>query len=270
MAARGGGKVADARTRKRERDAARKRAARKSARVARAAELLRAEGIEPPPLRVDAVNPFDDVVVDVPVMETAPVDGPGADAFAPEPAPVVDGAPPPSPEPPLVAPPSPPPPPPEPTPEPRRVVTDAEVMPLALVIGAFFQGGANALLRKRPDVRTSIAEALASSLAPGSPVDPLLYVPAVGGFVSQSVVEVCKRWGIRLPYMHEIIVAGAIGVGTFGFIVKAAPDAAHTERPRVAAPVEPAPRPPEAPAASSSTTTNVPPIPEARGAEAVS
>lgn len=91
---------------------------------------------------------------------------------------------------------------------------------MALGISKFFAAGAKALLRKRPDMRRAGAEAFASAGPPGTVTDPMAYLPQAEAFVFATVTNVCVRRNIRIPYIEETIIAFAVGIGAFGFIVK--------------------------------------------------
>jgi len=127
--------------------------------------------------------------------ETVPISGPGPEAFARPPVlPANDNAPG---EP--FAPPPPAPEAPPPTPD--------EVKGIALAVAAYFQAGCVALVAKHHEALAQVVDiqGLASKL------------PVATEFVRGAAERVAIKYGLRLPYQDEIVVAGALGLASFGF-----------------------------------------------------
>ena len=139
-----------------------------------------------------------------------------------------------------------PPPPAEPKPEP----TAADVEMIAFAVVAYWRLGSALLLLKNPSL-----VALASALPPelGAAVSS----GKIDGFIHAATTRVARKLGLRVPYGDEIVVAGALGLATFGLVSKSSststspavesglPEDAGAREPPTSTP--PPPPPPPAP-----------------------
>ncbi len=158
----------------------------------------------------------------IPLHETVPVTGPGASSFpmseaAPESASAVDAPPVAVPEPPLV----------ERAPEPApEVVPDPVAVAAAAAgrrtagaaakgVGVFFAAGVVALLESSPAVVSYLS-------AQGvTPPQALEYLRESTEFVEAAARAVFEKHNLSFRYQDEAVLAGALGVGAFGFVLRA-------------------------------------------------
>lgn len=134
-----------------------------------------------------------------PLHETSPVTGPGPEAFASPPVFAANENGKPEPFVPLES------------EAPKPPPTPEEVAPMVAAVVMYFQAGCIALLKTHGD---ELGKFVSVDQIAGS-------LPKASEFVRGSTERVAIKYGIRgLPYQDEIIVAGAIGVATFGFVGK--------------------------------------------------
>lgn len=155
-------------------------------------------------VRDQATSPRD-VTPDAPIPpqatlhETAPVTGPGADAFAAPPfvpsskegetgAPFV-------------------PPTPEPQAAPRPPATAKDVAVIATAVAWYFELGSMAMFMRHPQL---------FELVPGGRDSVGTHFPTVKAFVRESAESLAMKWNIAFKYQDELVVAGALGLATFG------------------------------------------------------
>ncbi len=142
----------------------------------------------------------------LPLHMTQPASGPGPSAFAAPPLlpptteggegrPFVAAAPPP--------------------PEEKPKTSPEEAKAMAKLVGQYFQAGFGMLLVNNPDVAQLLHGAGA-----------LQHFPAVVAFVEGSAERCALKHNLRIPYMDELVVVGALGVATAGFAMKPKPGAA--------------------------------------------
>lgn len=133
------------------------------------------------------------------MFETEPFTGPGPEAFARPPViPASDGGQ----GKPFAGPETEPPPPPK-TPE--------EVAGVAIGVAMYFEAGMVALLSRHAQDLANVG------IDPGALLQKM---PAAKEFVRGSTERVAIKYGISLPYQDEIVVAGALGLATFGLFGK--------------------------------------------------
>lgn len=124
------------------------------------------------------------------LCETRPVTASGPESFAS--VPLVDDSEP------MVPPDA------EPAPAPASA---EDVALVANGVAFYFQLGTQALIAKHPELLT---------LVPGGAEAAEKYFPAAVLFVRGAAEREAIRMGIRLPYQDLVVVAGALGVATFG------------------------------------------------------
>ncbi len=186
---------------RRAKDAARKREARARQREARAL----------PSGATDHPAP-----VGLPIHETVPDEGPGADAFTLDPSAFASASDASSSSaepvpPPLVEPaPEPPPPPPPDTP--------LQAAAIAGFVAMTFQAGVIGLYETVPKFREFV-DSVPFPLPPGAN-HPLAVLPMVAAFVHAQATDVCVRRGLRIPYQAELVTVGALGLGVAGIAIK--------------------------------------------------
>lgn len=111
-------------------------------------------------------------------------------------------------------------------PKPETTLGEAQLFG-KLVVG-YFQIGTMALFAKDPRTQQAFV-GLASSLpefqGPGGPakMSPDQAYAALCGFVGGCAERVALKYNLRLPYMDEIVVAGAIGIASYGLVPKKKP-----------------------------------------------
>lgn len=191
-------------------------------RAARKAKLA-APAAPPAPIELAPDAPTDSSAA-IPVHATVPVtadDSPDKFTHVPDPAPVADGA---APDDPTA---------PESSDVPRTDVPKPDTTPGEaalfgkLVVG-YFQIGTASLFKKDPRTQQAfigLAASLPEFQGPSGPVklSPDQAYAALCGFIGGAAERVALKYNLRIPYVDELTVAGAIGIATYGLIPKKKP-----------------------------------------------
>lgn len=91
----------------------------------------------------------------------------------------------------------------------RPPLSEAEAQAFALAVAGYWRLGASALLARHPEARAMLA-ALPAEMAAA------VNGGAVDRFVYGAALRCGQKYRLALPYQDEIVVAGAIGLATFG------------------------------------------------------
>ena len=102
----------------------------------------------------------------------------------------------------------------EPVPNAKAPITPEEAKTFALLVVQYFQFGSSQLFLKHPEfVEGMIAMA-------GSPDAFNQQFAFFSSFVGQSAEHCAMKYNLRIPYLQEAVVVGAIGIATFGLAGK--------------------------------------------------
>jgi len=106
---------------------------------------------------------------------------------------------------------------PPPPPRPTTTIEEAKLFGKALV--GYFKFGTGMLLAKNPDAMAALSQLAAHDPEWGKALSPE-GLSTIYAFIAGCGERCAIRYNLRIPYMDEVVVVGAIGIATFGIASK--------------------------------------------------
>jgi hypothetical protein len=104
-----------------------------------------------------------------------------------------------------------------PPPRPTTTIEEAKLFGKAVV--GYFKFGTGMLLAKNPDAMAALSQLAAHDPEWGKALSPE-GLSTIYAFIGGCAERCAIRYNLRIPYMDEVVVVGAIGIATFGVASK--------------------------------------------------